>query len=270
MIRDMPNSEYHSHPSISSSDVKLVAAKSLAHWQAKVYKDNPAFALGSAVHALVLEPEKNLVLRGPEDRRGNKWKEAQLAADLDGKILLTEGDYDLAQAIAAPVIAHEVVSGWLADPEFVAEASFFATDPQTGVKIKCRPDGYLPSAGIVFDIKTTRDASPEGFPREIRNYNYDLQAAHYLRCLHGAGYKASAFIFVCVEKEAPYAVGLHALTGNYLDAANMRVTETLEKISRAEATSIFTTGWPLINYVDLPRWQTAEPEADVFDETVDF
>ena len=270
MIRDMPNGEYHSHPNISSSDVKLVAAKSLAHWKGKVWKDSSTFALGSAVHALVLEPEKNLVLRGPEDRRGNKWKEAQLAADLDGQILLTEGDYDLAEKIAAPIISHEVVKGWIADPSFVAEASFFATDPQTGVKIKCRPDGYLPSDGIVFDIKTTRDASPEGFPREIRNYGYDLQAAFYLRCLRAAGYKADAFIFVCVEKEAPYAVGLHALTDRYLGAADLRVTETLEKISRAEATSTFTTGWPLINHVDLPRWQTIEPEDDVFDETVDF
>jgi exodeoxyribonuclease VIII len=83
MIRDMTNEEYHAHPNISSSDVKAVAAKSLAHWKAKVYKASPAFALGSAVHALVLEPEKSFVLRGPEDRRGNKWKEAQLAADLD-------------------------------------------------------------------------------------------------------------------------------------------------------------------------------------------
>lgn len=270
MIRNLSNANYHAHPAISSSDVKAVAGKSLAHWKGKVWKDSSAFALGSAVHALVLEPEKNLVLRGPEDRRGNKWKEAQLAADLDGQILLTEGDYDLAQAIAAPVISHEVVKAWIADPSFVAEASFFATDPQTGVKIKCRPDGYLPDAGIVFDIKTTRDASPDGFPREIRNYNYDLQAAFYLRCLRAAGHNAHTFIFVAVEKEAPYAVGLHALTRQYIEAADMRVTLTLEKISRAEASNVFTSGWPLINHVDLPRWQTAEPEADVFDETVDF
>lgn len=270
MIRDLSNAAHHARPEISSSDVKAVAGKSLAHWKGKVWKDSTAFALGSAVHALVLEPEKNLVMRGPEDRRGNKWKEASLAADLDGKILLTEGDYDLAEAIAAPIISHEVVKGWIDDPSFVAEASFFATDPLTGVKIKCRPDGYLPSHGIVFDIKTTRDASPEGFPREIRNYGYDLQAAFYLRCLRASGHKADAFIFVCVEKEAPYAVGLHALTDRYLEVADMRVTETLEKISRAEAANSFTTGWPLINHVDLPRWQTAEPEADVFDETVDF
>ena len=270
MIQDMTNEAYHARPEISSSDVKAVAGKSLAHWKGKVWKDSSAFALGSAVHALVLEPQNNLVLRGPEDRRGNKWKEAQLAADLDGKILLTEGDYDLAQAIAAPIISHEVVKGWIADPSFVAEASFFAEDYLTGVKIKCRPDGYLPDAGIVFDIKTTRDASPEGFPREIRSYNYDLQAAHYLRCLRSAGFNAHSFIFVAVEKEPPYAVGLHALTDGYLAVADARVTATLEKISRAEASNLFPTGWPLINHVDLPRWQNAEPEADVFDETVDF
>jgi hypothetical protein len=264
------NEVYHSRPEISSSDVKAVAAKSLAHWKGKIWRDSSAFALGSAVHALVLEPEKNLVLRGPEDRRGNKWKIDKLAADIDGKILLTESDYDLAHAIAAPIITHEVVKGWIADPSFVAEASFFAEDYLTGVKIKCRPDGYLVGSGIVFDIKTTRDASPEGFPREIRNYNYDLQASFYLRCLQQAGYMATTFVFVAVEKEPPYAVGLHALTDGYLAVADARVTATLEKISRAEATSTFTTGWPLINHVDLPRWQTAEPEDDVFDETVDF
>ena len=270
MILDMTNEDYHARPEISSSDVKAVASKSLAHWKGKVWKDSSAFALGSAVHALVLEAEKNLVIRGPEDRRGNKWKVDKLAADIDGKILLTEGDYDLAQAIAAPLINHEVVKGFISQPDFVAEGSFFATDPVTNVKIKCRPDGFVPSSGVVFDIKTTRDASPDGFPREIRSYNYDLQAAFYLRCLRAAGYDANTFIFVCVEKEAPYAVCLHALTDRYLEAADLRVTETLEKIHRAEAAGVFQTGWPLINHCDLPRWQTAEPEADVFDEDVDF
>ncbi len=270
MIRDMPNGEYHSHPNISSSDVKLVAAKSLAHWKAKVYKPSPAFALGSAVHAMVLEPEKNLVLRGPEDRRGNKWKDAQLAADLDGKILLTEADYDLAEKIAEETRAHPVVARYLIDPSFVAEASFFATDPITGSNIKCRPDGYLQSSGVVFDIKTTRDASPANFPREIRSYNYDLQASFYLRCMTAAGFEARSFIFVAVEKEAPHAVCLHQLDEDYLAVADMRVTETLTAIARAEAFDDFTTGWPLINDIPLPRWQVAQTEDDVFDEQIDF
>ena len=270
MIRDMPNGEYHSHPSISSSDVKLVASKSLAHWKAKVYKDSSAFALGSAAHAMVLEPEKKLVIRGPEDRRGNKWKADKLAADLEGKILLTEADYDLAEKIADATRSHPAVARYLADPSFVAEASFFATDPITGANIKCRPDGYLPDAGIVFDIKTTRDASPDGFPREIRSYNYDLQASFYLRCLNQAGFKAHTFIFVAVEKEAPHAVCLHQLDEDYLAVADTRAVATLSQIVRAEQFDDFTTGWPLINDVPLPRWQVDQAEVDVFDEQIDF
>ena len=270
MILNMPNSEYHSHPSISSSDVKLVAAKTLLHWKHKVYKPSTAFAMGSAVHAMVLEPEKGLVIRGPEDRRGNKWRDAQLAADLDGQILLTEGDFDLAEKIAEATRAHPVVARYLADDSFVAEASFFATDPVTGVNIKCRPDGYLQKSGIIFDIKTTRDASPEGFPREIRNYGYDLQAAFYLRCMRAAGYEANSFIFVAVEKEAPFAVGVHNLTKEYLADADMRVTYTLAKIRDAETYDEFTSGWPLINSIDLPRWQAGEPEIDVYDDQIDF
>lgn len=270
MRTDLSNEQYHAHPAISSSDVKAVYKTSLAHWKGKVRKPSSAFAMGSAVHALVLEPEKNLVLRGPEDRRGNKWKEAQLAADLDGQILLPEGEFDLAARIADAAKAHPVLAQYLADPTFVAEASFFGIDKETGVEIKCRPDGYLPDAGVVFDLKTTTDASPDGFPRELRKYAYDVQAAFYLRALRAAGYKADTFIFAAVEKEAPYCVGLHVLTDDYIRHADSIVTHTLQKIFNAQAVSDFTTGWPLINTIDLPRWQTETAEDDIFDQTVDF
>lgn len=72
---------------------------------------------------------------------------------------------------------------------------------------------------------------------------------------------------MAVEKEPPYAVCLHMLTDRYLEAADLRVTETLHRIRNAQASDVFPTGWPLINHVDLPRWQIAEPEADAFDET---
>lgn len=266
----LTNQSYHAHPAISSSDVKAVYKTSLHHWKNKVRKESSAFALGSAVHAMVLEPEEGLVRRGPEDRRGNKWKEAALDADLDGKILLTEGDYDLAERIAASVRAHPVAAMYLASPSLVCEASFFTADPETGVTIKCRPDGYIQDAGIVFDIKTTTTASPDGFPREVVKYAYDVQAAFYLRALRAAGYEANQFVFVCVEKEAPHAVGVHLLTDRYLHRADAIVTQTLEKIRNAVAVNDFTTGWPLINHIDLPRWQTDQTEEDVFDEQIDF
>jgi len=50
----------------------------------------------------------------------------------------------------------------------------------------------------------------------------------------------------------------------------MKVSSTLQKISNAIATDDYTTGWPLINSIDLPRWQTDQPEADIFDDASDF
>lgn len=267
---DLTNEQYHAHEAISSSDVKAVHKSTLYHWRNKVRKESAAFSLGSAVHAMILEPEKNLVLRGPEDRRGNDWKKLKLAADLDGQILLTEGDYDLAEAIASSLRAHQVAAMYLSSRSLVCEASFFATDPETNVQIKCRPDGYVQHAGIIFDIKTTTDASPEAFPREVNKYAYDLQAAFYLRALRAAGYEANQFVFVCVEKQPPHAVGLHVLTDRYLDRADAIVTQTLEKISNALAVGDFTTGWALINHIDLPRWQFEQAEVDVYDEQIDF
>ena len=47
----LTNAEYHAKKDyISSSDVKLVHSKSLAHWKTKVYKSSIAFDLGTCCH----------------------------------------------------------------------------------------------------------------------------------------------------------------------------------------------------------------------------
>ena len=60
----LSNSQYHADDAISSSDVKMVHSKSLAHWKAKTYSSSPVFDMGTAVHAMVLEDGKGVV-RGP-------------------------------------------------------------------------------------------------------------------------------------------------------------------------------------------------------------
>ena len=262
MIRtDLTNEQYHAHEAISSSDVKAVRSTSLLHWRHKSYKRSAAFDLGTAVHALVLEGDKSLVMRGPEDRRGNKWKEAQAEADLTGQLLLTESDFDKAAAMAQAIIDSPIGPTLVSD-DTVNEASIFATDPATGLQIKTRPDSYWPDRGIVYDVKTTQDASPVGFAREIVKYNYALQAAFYLHVMRCAGLKAKKFVFVAVEKEPPYAVGIHMLTDEYTTWAEREMHETLAQIKEAQDTSTFTTGWPAVNIVDLPRWMSADADDD--------
>ena len=76
VITNMSNEVYHATAGISSSAVKAVYKKSLAHWKGeKINPNNPNFAMGTAVHALLLEPERNLVVKGPKTKTSVAFKE---------------------------------------------------------------------------------------------------------------------------------------------------------------------------------------------------
>ena len=132
---EMPDYEYHDkkkHPHISSSDVKTVYGKSLLHWVGQEYKESPTLEMGKAVHSLILEYEKQAVVRGPSDRRGNKWKEAKQQAEQQGKILLTERDYDTALEIAESALFNsDFLRSRVSAKNFISEASIFTTCKKT-------------------------------------------------------------------------------------------------------------------------------------------
>jgi len=254
----MTNEQYHEDAAFSSTDVKMVSNKSLAHWIGNVRKESHAFDLGSSVHALLLEPEKDLVIRGPETRRGKAWAELKEEADTGGKILLTEADFDLASDMAESCLKNEMANHLLTNSDLLAEASFFATDPDIDVPLKTRPDGLLRNSGIVIDIKTCQDASPRGFEKSVRSFGYDLQAAFYLHVLNLNKVKVKNFIFICIEKDKPHVVACHELSEMYLRHAHNRVIETLIKMKTAIDTNDFGTGYPDINTIHLPAWMDSE------------
>ena len=249
----LSNSQYHADDAISSSDVKMVHSKSLAHWKAKTYSSSPVFDMGTAVHAMVLEEAKGIV-RGPETRRGKAWAEAYEEAQANDQTLLTAADYDLARNIADSVLFHPAGQR-MAGPTTVNEASFFATDPETGLKIKCRPDSYWDAKGVLYDLKTCQDASPRGVAKDMIAYNYAIQQAFYMHCLEQAGYEASQFVFVHVEKTGAHAVSTNIIHEEYLDWAKGEMHMTLRKIAKANEAQKWDTGWSdQTNVIDLPRW----------------
>jgi len=255
----MSNTEYHATDAISSSAVKTVHGKSLAHWKARSnFTATTAMAIGTCVHDMCLEDGQG-VMRGPADRRGNAWKDAFADAEAGGKLLLTAGDYDLARNVADSVLFHPV-GQIMAGNDTVNEASFFATDPETGLELKCRPDSYrMSGGGIVYDIKTCQSSLPRDVARDVNTYSYALQAAFYLKVLRLAGYEANRFSFVFVEKTAPYAVNVSELSDDFLQYAEREVDATLMKIAEASLVNRFDTGYSdKVNTLELPRWLQAD------------
>ena len=130
--------------------------------------------LGSAVHAFILEPKKNEFMRGlPSKMQRKAWAEMEEKAAEEGKILLKEGIYDQAKKLAEVALhTNTDLQDFIKHKNFLPEVSVFGECENTGLSIKCRPDGMLLNKKLktatLMDIKTTTNVSPTGFAKEIK------------------------------------------------------------------------------------------------------
>ena len=269
-VAGVPDDIYHQdRTAVSSSTLKTVVRKSPAHARADLDSpkaDTPALALGRAVHARLLEPDTFLerFAIGPKvDRRTKAGKEAWAAflEDYPGASILAGEDAATLEGIAASIEAHPLARHAIRDGQ--AEVSGWFTDPETGVHCRIRPDYLRAADGIMVDLKTTLDASPDAFQRSIHSFGYATQAALYAQG-HEAitGEPLRDFLFLAVEKARPFAVGLYRLDETALEVGRQHVRRAL----RTWADCLESGRWPgysdRIESISLPVWAiTHEDEA---------
>lgn len=143
---------------------------------------------------------------------------------------------------------------------------------------------------IIGDLKTTEDASPEGFAKSIANWRYDVQHAYYMdgtrlaleqgKCNPPQEGKAELsvywtdpvtgvlcrcrpdfwrgypkhFAFIAVEKKPPYAVGVYVLDSEGVEIGRAQYQHDL----RVYAECVRSGEWPgygdKIQTISLPGW----------------
>lgn len=253
VVSDLPSATYHAHPAVSKSVLDRIARSPL---HARAYldgqRDEPTASMifGTAMHCAVLEPQRFAaeysVWEG--DRRTKEGKAAYEAMQATGATIISRDDHDAISAMVASIRQHAVASTLLENGQ--AETSVFWKHQASGIECKCRPD-WLRSDGIVVDLKTTEDASPAAFARSVAAYRYHVQAAHYL-----AGTEAERFVFIAIEKKAPYAVAVYEL-----DADSLQVGQRLrERDLDQYASCLEFNQWPgypaQIQTLALPKWAT--------------
>lgn len=252
-IVGMSNEEYHSQSGISSSAVKSVYKKTLAHWKGEKRTQTAAFTMGSAVHALLLEEDRNLVKKGPKTKASAAFK-AQKEELNEDEVLLTEVEYNVANRIAKGALDNPNCKSLLRHKERVNEVSIFQQDPISGLLLKTRPDLMILSEQTVYDVKTTQDASPRGFSNECFKYSYHIQAAFYVYVCQLAGLDIKEFGFIACEKTSPFISHLHIVGPDLLEIATEQLHRTLGVIAEAEEQAEFGTGWGEYSILERPKW----------------
>jgi hypothetical protein len=249
---DMPAEVYHKVDALSKS-LMTKALRSPAHYRAAVdgKSDEPtkAMQIGTVAHTAILEPHKlsEIVAIKPEGmslvtKEGKAWK-----AENDGKIILDAEEAADIEGMAQAVRRHPSFEPSHLDNKI--EASVFAEDEETGLPLKARPDLWAEGIGLILDVKTTDDASEEAFLRTIQKFAYHVQAAHYIEMTG-----ASDFVFITVERNAPYAVAAYRLSPEWLELG----FETRRRAIRIVHECTALNSWPAYptgtTTLALPVW----------------
>lgn len=262
VIDGMSNAAYHAHEALGSTSLKTLATKTPAHY--KHDQANPrhsdAFDLGTAAHSLILEGDTSqFEIVDAANWMTKDAKAAKAAARDAGKVPLLTKEFEQVKAMRDSVMAHPLAK--VAFTGHVAERSVFWTH-ETGVPLKTRPDA-LHTGGqlgnLIVDLKTTVNASPDEFGRTAANFGYHIQQAHYQAGLKEAYGEDFAFLFVLVEKQAPYLPAVVELHAD--DVA--RGAELADRGVRIFTECSATGNWPgyeSTEPIELPRWARYKEE----------
>ena len=267
------NAEYHGRKThLSSTNIRTFKKNkkqfeySLTH---DLVKQTKAMADGTAVHAFFLERDKfdtDFVVK-PADMRLNTKAGKEWALEHQSKIII---DSELGNNL------YEMEKSFMDSPAKLiydvkgqTELSYFWDDLGT-IKGKCRPDWLSDDGSIVVDIKTTTDASPRGFQKSISTWGYHLQLGWYLRGLRKLGLPAEQFIFIAIEKTAPFCVGVYRADQEMINYAMKELNQLVPEIQTAMVSNEFPDYTPEITSIGLPPWMTDKKEQQPEHEEVEL
>lgn len=259
IYQGIPNEAYHAGPGVSKSGLWTIATETPAHYKfPKPRVSKPHFDVGDAIHAAILEPNRFELefVSGPEDRRGNKWKDQKAACDAEGKILLTGSDFDSALAIRDAVHAdawlNEVITG--GGDQRMVEASGYWIDPVTGVLCRCRPDLWRGDLKIILDVKSTQSAAKKDFAKSVVNYGYHGQEAFYSDGWNALGQQVDAFVFLAFEKESPFAKAIYELPPSIVAEGRAIIRESLDTYAKCKAEDKWPAYADGVQELEFQRW----------------
>lgn len=216
-----------------------------------------AMITGSILHALILEGGKGLTLIDADSYKSKDAREQRDAVLAAGELPVLAPRYAQLKD-AAGAIVESLEASPLGNPFVGGEAEVRVEWEEAGVRCKGRIDYLRRDATMVFDLKTTADASIEAVRRKLASGDA-MQAAAYLSAMKSDGFYG--FVGVYVEPEPPYAVTPVELAPSMWTLGESQWDRAL----RTWRTCLATGSWPgpggdKVAAIEAPRWALQQEE----------
>lgn len=259
----LSDSEYHSSncPGVSRSELNNIRRSSVYYEYRKTrpLKQTPEMLLGSAVHCIMLEPDKfqERYTKSPKFNLRTKIGREDYVKFCEiniNKQVLTIEQWRTVREIRDMLNDSSDYQNLMKNT--VKEEAIFWRDEKTGIICKCKPDAYRLDHSLSIDLKTTINCSPVAFQRELVNRCYDMQAAYYLEGLTQlTKTQFESFVFVAIEKVEPYDFEIYLCDNDTIEIGKDLYRSGLELYSQHVNNSVVTKPRKkTIKNLSLPGW----------------
>ncbi|GAB4232396.1 MAG: hypothetical protein OHK0028_07830 [Deltaproteobacteria bacterium] len=215
-------------------------------------EDRPAYLIGQAAHALILEGreayEDRYAFGGPVNPKtgepyGSRTKAFEEWAAAQGKPVLTHEQMALIENLYAAVCAHEHASALLEDgvPEGVVRTEY------CGIPCQARFDWLSPKRGIV-DLKTCDNL--DWLQADARTYGYAHQTSFYRSLLTSISGVVVPVHLIAAEKREPFRCGVWRMGEEVLGIAQQENEEGIARLKQCRERDHWPTGYEDIRVFD--------------------
>lgn len=218
----------------------------------------PSMFLGELTHTAFLEPrffwERYVTAPEGIDRRTKIGKEtwAAFQESLNGRDLVEYADAKKAFACADALREHDQIGSLDVSKGIVETRIDFDFH---GVEMRCKPDLVLPDLGLIVDIKTSRDASKEGFEKSVVKFGYHRQAFLYSLACESKYNRSFRFLFGVVGIEQPHDTGCYELDADLFSAGADEALTLVLQLKQRAATNDWLHAWSRgVVPLSKPRW----------------
>lgn len=239
----------------------------LQHAMLHPMQQTKAMRLGTIVHACVLEgvefkarytvmpdltegittkagePAKNPRSTAEYRRRLAEWHEEH-----DGLEVIEPQEHEVAIGIHDAIDRHPSAAAIIT----AREHELVAVSDLSGVLCKCRADAV--GNEVLYDLKTTTDASPDAFAATAARRGYWRQMAFYMDLLRAAGRDVEHAVIVAAEVDPPHAVAVYRLTEEQLGIGRADYQRLLADLVTAISSGRFDGYHQQIRDLPTPAW----------------